>query len=147
MLLCFPKDAANLYLDNYSEMPQTTSLRKRKVPAPRHPKKQISVLFPHPCDQICSRCLVGHVSRPSCNVLILSMGMDISNHPNLQESSFTISLTCPVAIAKDSNVPISTRARAAGDMISDKMDQHSHEVLSICSRDCRIQGLWLISMY
>ncbi|KAL8933783.1 MAG: hypothetical protein Q9216_006214 [Gyalolechia sp. 2 TL-2023] len=33
------------------------------------------------------------------------------------------------SIAKDSNVPIGTRARAAGDMLSDKMDQHSHEKL------------------
>ncbi|KAL8690956.1 MAG: hypothetical protein Q9218_003713 [Villophora microphyllina] len=31
------------------------------------------------------------------------------------------------SIAKDSNVPVSTRMRAAGDMMSDKMDQHSHE--------------------
>ncbi|KAL8903507.1 MAG: hypothetical protein Q9171_007382, partial [Xanthocarpia ochracea] len=31
------------------------------------------------------------------------------------------------SIAKDGNVPIGTRFRAAGDMVSDKMDQHSHE--------------------
>ncbi|KAL8714420.1 MAG: hypothetical protein Q9220_001753 [cf. Caloplaca sp. 1 TL-2023] len=31
------------------------------------------------------------------------------------------------AVAKDSQAPLSTRARAAGDMISDKMDQHGHE--------------------
>ncbi|KAL8630319.1 hypothetical protein Q9189_003956 [Teloschistes chrysophthalmus] len=31
------------------------------------------------------------------------------------------------SIAKDGNVPIGTRMRAAGDMVSDKMDQHSHE--------------------
>lgn len=35
---------------------------------------------------------------------------------------------CHLAIAKDSQVPIGTRIRAAGDMVSDKMDQHSHEV-------------------
>ncbi|KAL8697383.1 MAG: hypothetical protein Q9201_007150 [Fulgogasparrea decipioides] len=34
------------------------------------------------------------------------------------------------SIAKDSNVPIGTRVRAAGDALSDKMDQHSHEVTS-----------------
>ncbi|KAL8977528.1 MAG: hypothetical protein Q9205_006688 [Flavoplaca limonia] len=31
------------------------------------------------------------------------------------------------SVAKDSNVPIGTRMRAAGDMVSDKMDQHGHE--------------------
>ncbi|KAL8784945.1 MAG: hypothetical protein Q9213_003687, partial [Squamulea squamosa] len=34
------------------------------------------------------------------------------------------------SIAKDGNVPIGTRARAAGDMISDKLDQHGHEIQS-----------------
>lgn len=36
-----------------------------------------------------------------------------------------------LAIAKDSQVPIGTRMRAAGDMVSDKMDQHSHEVTNL----------------
>ncbi|KAL8744215.1 MAG: hypothetical protein Q9190_003522 [Brigantiaea leucoxantha] len=31
------------------------------------------------------------------------------------------------SIAKDSNVPVETRARAAGDMVKDKLDQHNHE--------------------
>ncbi|MCJ1376722.1 Glucose-repressible protein [Loxospora ochrophaea] len=31
-----------------------------------------------------------------------------------------------IEIAKDSNVPLSTRARAAGDMVSDKIDEHKH---------------------
>ncbi|KAI4279545.1 MAG: hypothetical protein L6R38_005020 [Xanthoria sp. 2 TBL-2021] len=31
------------------------------------------------------------------------------------------------SVAKDSHVPIGTRIRAAGDMVSDKMDQHGHE--------------------
>ncbi len=36
-----------------------------------------------------------------------------------------------IAIAKDSNVSMGTRLRAAGDAMSDKMDQHRHEVLFI----------------
>ncbi|PSS22073.1 hypothetical protein M430DRAFT_118198 [Amorphotheca resinae ATCC 22711] len=30
-------------------------------------------------------------------------------------------------VAKDSNVSVSSRLQAAGDAISDKLDQHSHE--------------------
>ncbi|KAL8988535.1 MAG: hypothetical protein Q9169_008536, partial [Polycauliona sp. 2 TL-2023] len=30
-------------------------------------------------------------------------------------------------VAKDSQAPLGTRMRAAGDMMGDKMDQHGHE--------------------
>lgn len=71
---------------------------KFKAPPPRPPRKQTNVYSPRP-----------QLSFPS----LLDTIADSMFH---------------LAIAKDGNVPIGTRMRAAGDMVSDKMDQHSHEV-------------------
>ncbi|KAL9007774.1 MAG: hypothetical protein Q9173_007026 [Seirophora scorigena] len=45
----------------------------------------------------------------------------------LEPSSLLTNAPPPPAIAKDSQAPLGTRMRAAGDALSDKMDQHGHE--------------------
>ena len=56
---------------------------------------------------------------------VFSLGL--CSHPSSQRC-LEISTDFSLAVAKDSQVPIGTRVRAAGDMVSDKMNQHSHEV-------------------
>ncbi|KAI4090906.1 MAG: hypothetical protein LQ344_004434 [Seirophora lacunosa] len=54
-----------------------------------------------------------------------NMGNYVSN--KAQGASSQASKETNKTIAKDSQAPLGTRMRAAGDALGDKMDQHGHE--------------------